>query len=137
MNILENSQMNLIQPRQTKLESQKKFHHTIKDKNNIDLTEGDKILFFPHYSGYDNVPGKISEISILKKETKPAEYNLIIESDKPLCGFRKKHTPLRITNEQTKTFLLGLENFSYNRFWKNSLSLSTKSMIFGHLELLL
>lgn len=92
MNILENSQMNLIQPRQTKLESQKKFHHTIKDKNNIDLTEGDKILFFPHYSGYDNVPGKISEISILKKETKPAEYNLIIESDKPLCGFRKKHT---------------------------------------------
>lgn len=96
MNILENNQMNLIQHRQTKLESQKKIHPTIKDKNNIDLTEGDKILFFPHYSGYDNVPGKISEISILKKETKketkPPEYNLIIESDKPLCGFRRKHT---------------------------------------------
>ena len=92
MNILENRQMNLIQHRQTKLESQKKIHPTIKDKNNIDLTEGDKILFFPHYSGYDNVPGKISEISIFKKETKPAEYNLIIESDKPLCGFRRKHT---------------------------------------------
>ena len=92
MNILENRQMNLIQHRQTKLESQKKIHPTIKDKNNIDLTEGDKILFFPHYSGYDNVPGKISEISILTKETKPAEFNLIIESDKPLCGFRKKHT---------------------------------------------
>ena len=92
MNILENRQMNLIQHRQTKLESQKKIHPTIKDKNNIDLTEGDKILFFPHYSGYDNVPGKISEISILTKETNSAEFNLIIESDKPLCGFRKKHT---------------------------------------------
>ena len=92
MNILENRQMNLIQHRQSKLESQKKIHPTIKDKNNIDLTEGDKILFFPHYSGYDNVPGKISEISILTKETNSAEFNLIIESDKPLCGFRKKHT---------------------------------------------
>ena len=97
MNILENRQMNLIQHRQTKLESQKKIHPTIKDKNNIDLTEGDKILFFPHYSGYDNVPGKISEISILTKETNSAEFNLIIESDKPLCGFRKKHT-YRVTS---------------------------------------
>ena len=47
MNLLQHRHMNLIPHRQTVIESQKKLRHTIKDKNNKDLTEGDKIHFFP------------------------------------------------------------------------------------------
>lgn len=98
MNLLQHRHMNLIPHRQTAIESQKKLHHTIKDKNNKDLTEGDKIQFFPHYSGYEGtVSGKISEIIIPKNQSNP-KFVLTIKTDEPLGGFRTTHTYNKVTS---------------------------------------